>query len=216
MRLFARRFALAAFITCVFAETTAFASSFSFTGTFTTDDQLQEISFSLASLETITTVTYGYAGGTNQAGTLIPEGGFDPYLVIFDSAGNYVQSDDNGTCGQVPMDSVTGACFDSYISQPLAPGNYTLVLSESPNAPVDNQLADGYTETGSGDFTGGFYGCTDPAFCDANGYNRSGNWAVDIDNVTTAGTSPVPEPVTLPVAGAALVAISIWRRRSAV
>src|SRR5581483_11732334 len=113
-------------------------------------------------------------------------GGFDPFLAIFNSLGNLVQQNDNGTCGQVPMDSVSGACFDSFISQSLGPGAYTLILSQSPNSPVDNQLVDGYTQTGNPTFTGSFYGCSNGMFCDANGDNRSPNWAVDIDNVTTA------------------------------
>jgi len=97
------------------------SASFSFTGTFTTDDQLQEFNFTLASPATVTTVTFGYAGGTNQAATVIPEGGFDPWLSIFDAGGNLLQSVDNGTCGQVAMDSESGACADSYISVGLPP-----------------------------------------------------------------------------------------------
>ncbi len=147
----------------------------------------------------------------NQAGSTIPEGGFDPYLAIFDSTGTLIQQNDNGTCGQVPMDSVSGSCFDSYISQSLAPGAYTLILSQSTNSPVDNQLADGYTQTGNPNFTGSFYGCSNGMFCDANGLNRSANWAVDIDNV--AGTASVPEPETVLLVGLALGAIAI--RRSA-
>ena len=213
MRFSAARTGLAALVMCAFATGTASAASFSFTGTFSTDDQLAQIPFSLSSPATITTVTYSYAGGTNQAGTNIPEGGFDPYLAIFDATGNLIQQNDNGTCfTQVPQDSVTGSCFDSYISQTLAAGAYTLILSQSPNSPVDNQLADGYTQTGNPNFTGSFYGCSNGMFCDANSDNRSPDWAVDIDNVTTAG-STVPEPRTVPLVGGVIGALSIWRRR---
>lgn len=212
MRFFTARTGLAVLIASMFAVGTAYADSFSFTGTFTSDDQLEEIPFSVAPTEVVTIETFGYAGGINQAGDTIPEGGFDPYLAIFDSLGNLVQVNDNGMCGQVGTDSVTGSCFDSYISQSLDAGSYTLVLSESPNIPNDNLLADGYTDAGMGDFTGGYYGCADPAFCDANGDTRTGNWALDIDNVATAG-STVPEPGTVPLVGGALAAIAIWRRR---
>ena len=79
----------------------ASASSFSYTGSFLTDDQIQEILFSLSSTSTVTAVTYSYAGGTNQANTAVPEGGFDPWLSIFNSSGTLVASNDDGTCGQV-------------------------------------------------------------------------------------------------------------------
>lgn len=174
MRIFGRGHGLAALLACVFSGGAAFgATSFSFTGSFSTDDQLAEIPFSLASTATITIITFGYAGGTNQAAAVIPQGGFDPYLAIFNSSGNLVQQNDNGTCGQVGTDAVTNSCFDSFISQPLAAGLYTLILSQSPNVPVSNQLSDGYTLSGTPDFTGSFYGCSNGMFCDANADNRT-------------------------------------------
>src|ERR1700733_57437 len=117
--------------TCAAFGGVASASSISYAGSFATDDQTQEFLFSLSGTATVTTVTYSYAGGTNQAGTSIPEGGFDPWLAIFNSSGVLVASNDDGTCGQVGTDSVTGACFDSSISESLTAGTYTLVLSQS-------------------------------------------------------------------------------------
>lgn len=199
---------------CFFAGA-ASAANFSFTGSFTTDDQLQDIVFSLSSPATITTVTFGYAGGTNQAGTLIPQGGFDPYLSIFDAGGSLVAVNDDGTCGQVPADSVTGACFDSYISETLSAGTYTLILSQSGNQPFDNTLADGFTQTGQTNFTA-MNGCSNEIFCDINADNRTGFWAVDIDNVDSASLpgSAVPEPASVLLAAAGLVAILSARSRA--
>jgi PEP-CTERM motif len=197
----------AAFVLCGGVSS---AASFSFTGSFATDDQLQQFLFTLSNPATVTTVTWSYAGGTNQAGAVIAAGGFDPWLAIFDSTGNLVASVDNGSCGQVAMDPSTGACFDSFISQSLAPDIYTLVLSESDNQPVDTTLADGYTRTGQGNFTGGAFGCSNGVFCDATGANRTGNWAVDIDNVSSAslaGGGSVPEPGTLLLGAAGLAGI---------
>jgi len=201
-------------IGCIAFGGVASASSFSYNGSFTTDDQIQQILFSLSATSTVTAVTFGYAGGTNQASMSIPQGGFDPWLAIFDSAGALVASDDNGTCGQVGTDSNTGACFDSYISQSLAAGNYTLVLSQSDNSPFGATFGDGYTRTGQPTFTSSF-GCGDGQFCDINADNRSANWEIDLDNVKSSslpGTG-APEPATFVLLGAGLAGISILRRR---
>ena len=61
---------------------TARAAAFSFTGTFTTDDQLEIFSFVADSTSAVMR-TWGFAGGTNAAGTLIPDGGFDPVLSLY-------------------------------------------------------------------------------------------------------------------------------------
>ena len=197
----------------------ASASSFSYTGSFNTDDQIQEFLFSLSATSTVTAVTYSYAGGTNQANAKIPEGGFDPWLAIFDSTGTLIASVDDGTCGQVGADSVTGACFDSYISQSLAAGNYTLVLSQSDNSPFGGTLSAGYTRTGQPDFTS-MFGCSNGEFCDINSDNRTPNWAVDIDNVASSslpgvgGGATVPEPATFLLLGGGFAGILLLRRRA--
>jgi len=193
----------------------ASASSFSYTGSFVTDDQIQEFLFSLSAPSIVTTVTYSYAGGTNQAGAIIPEGGFDPWLAIFNSSGVLVASDDNGTCTQVGTDSDTGACFDSYISEALTTGTYTLVLSQSDNSPAGGTLGAGYTRTGQTDFTSSF-GCSNGEFCDINADNRTPNWAVDIDNVTSSSLpgGAAPEPATFLLLGGGFAGIVMLRRRS--
>ncbi len=198
----------------------ASASSFSYTGSFVTDDQIQEFVFSLSDTSgTVTTVTYSYAGGTNQANAIIPEGGFDPWLAIFNSSGALVASNDDGTCGQVGTESVTGACFDSYISEALTAGSYTLVLSQSDNSPAGGSLSDGYTRTGQTDFTSSF-GCPNGEFCDINADDRTPNWAVDIDNVTSSslpgGGGGAPEPATFLLLGGGFAGILVLRRRSSV
>jgi hypothetical protein len=202
-------------VTCAAFGGVASASSFSYTGSFVTDDQIQQFLFSLSATSTVTAVTYSYAGGTNQAGASISQGGFDPWLAIFNSSGALVASDDNGTCGQVGTDSVTGACFDSFISQSLAAGNYTLVLSQSDNSPAGGTLSGGYTRTGQTDFTSSF-GCSNGEFCDINADNRTPNWAVDIDNVASSSLpgGAAPEPATLLLLGGGFAGILVLRRRS--
>ena len=196
---------------CMLCASVSSAGDFHFTGSLTTDDQLEQFMFSLSSPGTVTAITYGYAGGTNVASQVIPAGGFDPWLAIFDSSGNLLASVDNGTCGQVGTDPSTGACFDSFISQSFASGTYTLILSESDNQPVDTTLADGYTRTGQGNFTGGEFGCSNGSFCDANGDNRTANFAVDI-LAGGDGGGGVPEPATIVLGAAGLAGIIGLRR----
>jgi hypothetical protein len=198
-------------VVLVLSTAQAFGTSFSFTGAFSTDDQLKQFNFTLASGATVTLRTWSYAGGTNQASMVIPEGGFDPWLSLFDSLGNEKQSVDNGTCGQVGMDSVTLSCFDSYISVALGAGTYTLILSQSDNQPNDTLLADGFTRTGDPTFTS-MFACSNGQFCDANAANRTNQWAVDIDNVTSA-SGGVPEPGTVALLASGLAVIVMLRRR---
>jgi hypothetical protein len=198
----------------------ASADNYSFTGTFTTDDQLQEFLFTIGSSTSFTAVTLSYAGGINQAGTTIPEGGFDPYLAIFNSIGTLVAVDDDGT-GFVPTDPTTGAASDSYLSySTFAAGTYTLVLSQTYNEPYGPTFADGYSETGIPDYTAASFGCSSGYFCDpASTTNRTGNWAVDIDNVRSASefgegtTTPEPESILLFGSGITGLMILLWRSR---
>lgn len=183
----------------------------SFTGTFSADDNLQIFTFTLSGSSSIVARTFGYAGGTNAASTQIPAGGFDPWLSIFDAAGNLLASVDNGTCGQVATDSATGACLDSYISTTLVSGVYTLVLSESDNQPVGPTFADGFTRTGQGDFTASAFGCASGPFCDINAANRTSAWALDIGDVTSAVETGVPEPGLALISGLCLISLGLMR-----
>jgi hypothetical protein len=160
----------------------ASVADFSFTGTFSRDDQLQLFTFRVDTTSTVIMRTWSYAGGTNAAGQVIPRGGFDPFLSLFDSSGTLIGENDNGT-GFVATDPHTGAAFDSYLQMiSLVPGTYTLVLTQSDNQPNDGTFADGFTRTGDPTFTS-MFACSNGQFCDISTDNRNGKWAVDIDNV---------------------------------
>jgi len=200
----------------------ASASNFSFTGTFVQDDQLEIFLFTAPSASTVIQ-TWSYAGGTNANGQVIPAGGFDPVLSVFDATGGLTASslligtNNDGT--GVAIDPATGNAFDSLISFNALPGvQYALVLSESDNLAIGPSYGDGFTQTGNGDFTAGEFGCGGTAFCDATPAQRTGNWAVDITGVGTAqditnGTSTVPEPEYIPLLATGLASVALLRRR---
>jgi hypothetical protein len=140
--------------------------------------------------------TFGYAGGTNGQGTVIAAGGFDPDLSLFDSSGNLLDQNDDGT-GFVAVDSTTGNAFDSYLTDSLGVGSYTVALTESPNFANGPTLGDSFLFAGQGDFTCSYFLGSSGAFCDASFSQRNGNYALDI---TTPGVSPpsaTPEPASL-------------------
>src|SRR5437868_3283133 len=53
--------------------------------------------FVVAAPSAMQAVTFSYGGGVNGAGTSIPQGGFEPYLSLFDSSGTFLASTFLGT-----------------------------------------------------------------------------------------------------------------------
>jgi len=199
----------------------ASASSISFTGAFTTDDQLEIFLFTAPSAS-FTARTWSYAGGTNANGQVIRAGGFDPVLSVFDATGGLTPSspligtnDDNPSAA---VDPTTGNAFDSLLAiGTLNAGHtYALILTESDNNPNGPTYGDGFSESGNGDFTAAEFGCGGTAFCDATPAQRTGNWAVDIDGVGSAQditAGGVPEPGTLLLLSGGLAGLALLRRR---
>lgn len=184
------------------------------TGTFTNGDDKQLFSFTLPTTSDVTLQTLSFAGGTNAKGQPIAEGGFAPDLTLFDSTtGNWLAADQGGTspsaCGSRATDSATGYCLDAYIEMTLGPGSYLLVLTQDPNIAL-------------GDYPDGFsadlfllFDPSNPFYLNADsGYQRTGDWAVDI---TTPSMSPVPEPSSLTLLLSALavgcIAVAVQKPR---
>jgi len=201
----------------------AAAGNFSFTGTFSQDDQLQVFQFTAPSASTLLR-TWGYAGGTNFDGNLILPGGFDPILSVFDATGGLVSSspliDYNYDGPGVATDG--GNAFDSLLLlTALNPGGtYILILSQNDNSANGSTYGDGFGRSGQGNFTAGAFGCggTDP-FCDLSTAQRNGDWAVDIGGVQSAtditnpGGSGVPEPGTILLLATGLSSLALLGRR---
>lgn len=201
----------------------AYASDISFTGTFSSDDQLETFLFTAPSAS-FTAETWSYAGGTNANFQFIPSGGFDPVLSLFNATGGLVAGSvwvgTNNDGAGVATDLSTSYAFDSLLAiSTLQLGDtYALVLSEYDNLPYGTTYGDGFTRTGNGDFTPGVMGCGGTApFCDEGLDQRDGNWAVDIDGVGSAeditGGGSAPEPGTVLMLSAGLASLAMIRRR---
>jgi hypothetical protein len=104
-------------------------------------------SFTLLAPATGYAVTFSSGGGTNGAGTAIAAGGFQPYLSLFDDAGNFLAS--------TYFSPLIGPAYDTSLDfGPLGAGTYRIVISAwlnmsmAENAGVGT-LADGFTGLGN-------------------------------------------------------------------
>jgi hypothetical protein len=172
--------------------THAQAAVFSFNGSFTADDNEQFLSFTQGALSPVTLQTSSYAAG-----------GFDPIVAVFDATGVLVAQNDDGI--GVPPDPSTGAALDSLLTVSLGAGQYLVSLTEFENFALGPTLADGFVESGHGNFTSALFGCGAPSFCDVTGAARTSEWALTISGqaVTAAATIPEPSTVALLIIGLA-------------
>ena len=178
-----------------------------FTGSFSRDEDVQLFQLTVLNPSTVTVRTLSYAGGINAAGMLIPAGGFDTYLALFDSQGRLLdQSDDQPDIGS----ALAGLQFDATIQQALSAGSYTIALSQFDSFAIGPTLSNGFLNHGTTNFTKDF-GCSNGSFCDFLGNNRTPYWAVDFLNVTSASeaNNAVPEPSSWLLIGLGLTGISI-------
>lgn len=150
----------AALIACLLTAPVANAANISFTGSFTHDTDLQFFTFTLANPTVgVALRTWSYAGGTNAAGQVIPNGGFEPYLNLYFADGTQMNPGWSGPC-TIPVtgnpvvdllpDPTSGICSDvyypterSYPAGTWMPGTYTVVLSTFANPGIGN-LSDGF------------------------------------------------------------------------
>jgi hypothetical protein len=138
--------------------------------------------FSVASPSMMDAITFSYGGGINGAGMTIPQGGFEPYLSLFDSGGNFLASTFFGTTCPAGADINTssGQCFDVRLDGgTLAPGSYQIAISAFENMSFAENL-------GSGTLADGFTGLGNLA------QGEDLHYAFDV--ILNPQTSTVPEP----------------------
>jgi hypothetical protein len=190
------------------------AATFSFTGTFTGDADVQLFGFTVGATSDVTLLTYSYAGGTNAAGAVIPAGGFDPILSLFDSSDSLIDSNDDGFFPNVGIDPITGLPLDTYLRRSLDAGDYTVAVSQYDNEALGPTLADGFFQTAA-DFTTTILGgtCASGQFCDVADDQRTNFWAFDILDVENASINPVPVPAAVWLFGTALIGLIGFGKR---
>jgi hypothetical protein len=188
--------ALASLVVVIVASTAGWAApmDFSFTGTFSADDEVQTFNFTANGASTITLRTYSYAGGTQADGNVVSAGGFDPILALFDSTGLLIDQNDDGdgppdSCF-VPADPATSEEYDTCLVSMLPAGDYTVAIMQFDNFASGPNLSDGFDQQGDPTFTS-LFGCSNDQFCDVEGDNRTNFWAFDILGVEQAD---LPEP----------------------
>jgi hypothetical protein len=191
------------------------ADDFSFTGNLNGINDVQLFTFTVGATSNVVLRTWSYAGGVNAAGQTIAEGGFDPILALFQGTGSsavFINQNDDGGCGAVAADAVTGACYDTYLAlNNLTAGTYTVSVMDFANFANGPTLGDGFT---GGALAGGTY-------LDYTGHNRNSSWAFDILGVEAATnptgnpeTPAVPEPSTIALFGSGFAGIvNLARKR---
>ena len=157
--------------------------------------------FQVPVMSAMTAITFSYGGGTNGNGVTVLQGGFEPYLSLFDSNGNFLASTFAGiTCPAGSLaNSVSGFCYDVGLDGgTLAPGTYQIAISAFENM--------SFAENPGG-------------FLLADGFTGLGNLAPGEDmhygfDVSLAPMASTPEPGTAGLALAAVPAFYLlWKKR---
>ena len=152
-------------------------------------------SFVVNTTTTMEAITYSYGGGTSLTGPVVPSGGLEPYLSLFDAGGNFLASTFSGTTCPPGANTVGGNCFDvSLDGGTLTPGTYFIALTAFENMSFAENL-------GSGTLADGFTGLGNL------GSGENLNYAFDIilpQNVVPTN-SPEPGAMTLWLIGTAAI-----------
>lgn len=172
------------------------ATDFDFSGTFEQDNDVLLFDFDIDAGSTVTIFSSSWVNG-----------GFDPVLTLFDSAGNFIDYQDDGAfTGSTLSNGVNynHDVWDIYFTSFLPAGSYQASLTQFNNIPLGFSLSDGFLYDGAGNenFTAAF-GCSQGSFCGAASIDdpRTNAWELHVLNVTQANVveppTSVPEPTSL-------------------
>jgi hypothetical protein len=173
-----------------------------FAGTFAQDDDLRIHDFQVGGASAVSIVfeTFSYAGGALRDGTIVPAGGFDPVISLFDAHDRLLAVAEDGGRRR---DASTLNAYDDFLVTPLLPGAYRIVVSQYDNfpiAPIGGLLGLGFSREGTGNFT--LWDCPAGAisFCDAGRNARIPSYVLEVHRV------PLPASAVLMAAALAILA----------
>jgi hypothetical protein len=178
------------FIAILLSSFGANAANFSFTGNLDHDDDFRTFNFTVDSTSNVTLRTWSYSGGTNSAGDVISGGGFDPLLVLFDSTGTLITTNDD-------IDGSTGM-YDSLINWDLDAGNYIVALAQFGTDLTQNPTL--------GEIV---WSATYADFDDLTSF-----YALDINVTPLPAPSAVPVPAAVWLFGSAFMGLLGMRKKS--
>ena len=199
------------FLIIVFVLTSASAATISFVGSLDADctfgcqgntsdgDYAQYAaavySFTVPVQATAYAITFSYGGGINGNSAVIPQGGFEPYLSLFDNAGNFLASTFSGENCPAGANSYQNACWDVKLDMgTLAAGTYQIAISAWENMSYAENL-------GAGNLSDGFTGL-------GNLFpGEDLHFAFDVVTGAGGGGGEVPEPSAWLLAASGLALI---------
>jgi hypothetical protein len=204
--------------TAFLAAQVASASTTSITGSFLTPEDTYAATVTLTSAGVLNLQTWGFGGGTNAASQVISAGGFDSFVGVFAGTGDNAVFVDGtsdilsnyglGGCPPAGTVNIGGAvCGDVALSETLAAGTYTVLLSDAAYIPYAVFETGGLLGDGFADLTGGVFQTCSGTNC----ITPTANWALDI--TTPNDTTPVPEPGGFWIFGFTLIAWGMASRR---
>jgi hypothetical protein len=197
------------------------AETISNTGTLMSPEDTVLINVTLVANGSVTLQTYGFGGGTNAGGDVIPSGGFDPFVGLFSGTGSGAVFIDGTSdiltnyspgcppAGTITIGSIPGQCGDVNLQfTGLAAGAYTVLLSDAEYLPYAVFEDSGVLGDGFVDLTAGvFQTCDDASDCNTD----TANWALDITTSSeSTAPSPVPESPSVELAGLGVILVAGW------
>jgi len=196
----------------------AIPADFDFSGAFSADNDIVLLDFSVGVDSNITIFSSSWGDDLGTGDGYVADAGFDPILAIWDSFGNQVAEQDDGSIEGTTASNgtdYTHGVWDSFFDVFLVAGDYTASIAQYDNFSVSTSLADGFINDGNANFTTAFG--AESLF---NGVwsgddSRTGDWAFHILNVEAASQTTVPEPSIIALFAAGLFGIGFARRRKA-